>query len=185
MHRLGNLTLITASLNSAVSNGPWDGQKGKRAQLEKHDVLLLNRRVRKLSEGGWNEGLIDSRTSEMVEALLVTWPVPEGHVGTVASRSVSQAAEVSLKDVVVAGLLEPGTVLRARPGSWGDAQCTVLPSGDLQLDGKTFSSPSGAAQRIRKGSTNGWLFWELPDGRQLTDLRRQLLGQSAVADPVG
>ena len=185
VHRLGNLTLITASLNSAVSNGPWDGEKGKRAQLEKHDVLLMNRRVRELSEGGWNEELIDSRTSEMVEALLATWPVPEGHVGTVASRSVAQASEVSLKDLVVAGLLEPGTVLRARPGAWGDAQCTVLPSGDLQLDGKTFSSPSGAAQRIRKGSTNGWVFWELPDGRQLTDLRRQLLGQSAVVDPVG
>jgi hypothetical protein len=66
-------------------------------------------------------------------------------------------------------------VLNARPGSWGAAKCTVLPTGDLELDGKAYASPSGAAQQIRKGSTNGWMFWELPDGRRLTDLRTELV----------
>lgn len=174
VHRLGNLTLITSSLNSSVSNGPWLGEKGKRAQLEKHDVLLMNRRVRAVSEAGWSEDLIDGRTAEMTGALLATWPVPAGHKGAVAPRTVSQSADVSLKDLVVAGLLVPGTVLRPRSGSWGPAECTVLDNGDLELAGKRYGSPSGAAQQIRKGSTNGWQFWELPDGRRLSDLRTEL-----------
>ncbi len=31
VHRLGNLTLLSGSLNSAVSDGSWLGQNGKRA----------------------------------------------------------------------------------------------------------------------------------------------------------
>ena len=42
VHRLGNLTLLTASLNAKVSNGPWEA---KRAGLQKHDTLLLNSRL--------------------------------------------------------------------------------------------------------------------------------------------
>jgi hypothetical protein len=176
VHRLGNLTLITSALNSAVSNGPWTGEDGKHAQLEKHDVLLMNRRIREVAAGGWDEELIDRRSEQMVDALLATWPVPDGHVGTVTGRTASQHADASLKDLVVAGLLPPGTRLKARPGPWGQVECTVLANGDLELDGKTYSSPSGAGRQVRKGSTNGWRFWELPDGRRLRDVRA-LLGQ--------
>ena len=41
IHTLGNLTLLTGKLNSAVSNGPWSGTNSKRAGLEGHDVLIL------------------------------------------------------------------------------------------------------------------------------------------------
>ncbi|WP_344145792.1 GmrSD restriction endonuclease domain-containing protein [Nocardioides koreensis] len=179
VHRLGNLTLITSSLNSTVSNGPWDGEKGKRAQLEKHDVLLMNRRIRDVSADGWTEKLIDDRTATMVEALLATWPVPEGHVGAVTGRVAGEGGDTTLKDLVVAGILIPGTLLRARAGAWGHAECTVMANGDLQLDGKTYSSPSGAGRQIRKGATNGWVFWELPDGRRLKDLRAELASGTA------
>src|SRR2546425_6725866 len=37
---IGNLTLLTKSLNPAVSNGPW---ATKREQIRKHDKLDLNR----------------------------------------------------------------------------------------------------------------------------------------------
>jgi hypothetical protein len=53
-------------------------------------------------------------------------------------------------------------------------ECTVLANGELKVDGKTFSSPSGAASYVRKGATNGWGFWQLPDGRRLKDLRVEL-----------
>lgn len=174
VHRLGNLTLITASLNSSISNGPWLGENGKRRQLEKHDVLLMNRQLREMSQDGWDETLIDQRTQQMVDALLATWPVPDGHVGTVTARVRTEGTDIYLKDLVAAGLLSPGTMLQARSGAWGPAHCTVMSNGDLELDGKTYSSPSGAAQQIRKGSTNGWVFWELPDGRRLRDLREEL-----------
>ncbi len=42
VHRLGNLTLLTTSLNSKVSNGPW---ASKREALQQHDTLLLNSRL--------------------------------------------------------------------------------------------------------------------------------------------
>ena len=81
--------------------------------------------------------------------------------------------DASLKDLVAAGVLEPGTVLRPRAGAWGTPKCRLLTNGDLEVDGKTFSSPSGAGHHVRKGSANGWVFWELPDGRRLKDLRAQ------------
>ena len=179
VHRLGNLTLITSALNSAISNGPWEGSTGKYRALEKHDVLLINRRLREMSADGWDEKRIDDRTAEMVDALLATWPVPEGHVGTVTARVRTEGTDLYLKDLVAAGVLSPGTILRARAGAWGQVQCTVLDNGDLELNGVTYSSPSGAAQQIRKGSTNGWVFWELPDGRRLRDLREEVVAMRA------
>lgn len=173
IHRLGNLTLLTRSLNSSVSNGPWLGAGGKRAKLREHDVFLLNRRIEDVSAEGWDESLVDGRTSELIEALLATWPVPEGHLGTVKDTPAESLASVSLKQLIAAGLLAPGTPLRSRPGNWGDHEAVVLENGSLSLDGQVFSSPSAAGHHLRKGATNGWYFWLLPDGRRLTDLREE------------
>ena len=172
VHRLGNLTLVTTSLNSSVSNGGWLGPDGKRAALHAHDVMLMNRRVRDVSADGWTEDLIDRRTEEMIDAIVSTWPVPDGHEGAVAVHATATAADnASLKDLVARGLLTPGTQLRTRAGQWGGVQCVVLDDGDLLLDGKRFASPSGAGRHVRGRATNGWFFWLLPDGRRLNDLR--------------
>lgn len=84
VHRLGNLTLLTQSLNSEVSNGPWLGPEGKQAALQKHDVCLMTRDVWHHTDG-WDEEAIDARTEQLVSALLATWPVPAGHQGHVDS----------------------------------------------------------------------------------------------------
>jgi hypothetical protein len=45
---LGNLTSVTAQLNGAMSNAPWlhaDPKMSKRAALDEHDVLFLNREI--------------------------------------------------------------------------------------------------------------------------------------------
>ena len=55
IHTLGNLTLLTAKLNKAVSNGLWDGENGKRSELRKHDLLLLNRDLNGFSGNGWTD----------------------------------------------------------------------------------------------------------------------------------
>lgn len=181
VHRLGNLTLITSSLNSSVSNGPWLGPDGKWAGLNAHDVMLMNRRVRDLSVHGWTEELIDQRTHEMIDAVAATWPVPEGHEGGVAQRSVASAGDnASLKDLVARGLLTPGTQLRTRAGKWGGVQCVVQDDGALLLDGQRYTSPSGAGRKVRGRATNGWFFWLLPDGRRLNDLRAGQGASSAV-----
>jgi hypothetical protein len=171
VHRLGNLTLLTSSLNSSVSNSAWLGDRGKRVKLREHDVFLLNRRIEDVSSDGWDEGRIDQRTTALIRTLLVTWPVPAGHAGEVKDAPPAAAAMVTLKQLIAAGHLVPGTVLSSRPGTWGDHEAVVLDNGDLSLDGRVFNSPSAAGHHLRKGATNGWYFWILPDGRRLADLR--------------
>lgn len=78
---------------------------------------------------------------------------------------------ISLKQLIAAGHLTPGAILRSRSGSWGDREAIVLDNGDLTLDGQVFNSPSAAGHHLRKAPTNGWYFWRLPDGRRLADLR--------------
>ena len=173
VHRLGNLTLLTQALNSAVSNGPWSGPKGKRARLRDHDLFLMNRRVEDVSVDGWDEARIDERTAALTEALLATWPVPDGHVGEVEDASVEPAASVGLPQLIATGLLAPGTVLSSRAGAWGEREAIVLDNGHLTVDGHEFGSPSAAGRHVRKGATNGWAFWRLADGRRLADLRKE------------
>ena len=75
VHRLGNLTLLTTSLNSKVSNGPW---ASKREALQAHDTLLLNSRLLSTVDDTWDEAGIDARTEAMIDVLLATWPAPAG-----------------------------------------------------------------------------------------------------------
>lgn len=62
VHRLGNLTLLTASLNSAVSNSGWSGSGGKRLALDEHDVMLMTRHLSRDHADTWDETGIDART---------------------------------------------------------------------------------------------------------------------------
>lgn len=116
VHRFEHLTLITSSLNSSVSNGPWLGEKGERVALDRHDVLLMNREIRQASALGWNESLIDARTEQVLDALVATWPVPAGHKVTLAQPALTDTY-ISVKDLIDAGLLQPGTFLRRVPAS--------------------------------------------------------------------
>ncbi|WP_243794290.1 DUF262 domain-containing protein [Saccharopolyspora gloriosae] len=171
IHRLGNLTLLTEGLNSKVSNGPWLGEEGKRATVRKHDVFLLNKRIEDMSDDGWDETRIDQRTAALIDGLLTTWPVPEGHLGEIKDAPAAAVTYVSLQQLIAAGHLQPGTILRSRPGNWGEHEAVVLDGGDVKLDGQTFNTPSAAGHHVRKGATNGWHFWLLPDGRRLADVR--------------
>lgn len=177
VNRLGNLTLITASLNASVSNGPWLGEKGKRAALNKHDVLLMNRELSKVSGDGWNEQLIDQRTAELTKALLDTWPVPEGHQGNVIDRATSfTKTTITYADLVTAGLLKVGTVLVCIDPHWPDARCEVLPAGEVLYQDVRMKSPAHAARVVRGGkSGNAWWFWQVEGGPELHELREQLL----------
>ncbi|WP_328531035.1 DUF262 domain-containing protein [Nocardioides sp. NBC_00368] len=172
VHRLGNLTLLTSSLNSTVSNGSWST---KRSKLDSADVFLLNRAVKHVDE--WNEASIDDRTAIMAEALLSAWPVPPGHIGAVADSAPAAEKWVEIKHLLAAGLLSAGTVLVARPGNWATTTATVTETGQLDITGALYESPSAAASAVRGGNTNGWKFWRLEDGRLLADVRASLRGE--------
>jgi len=171
VHVLGNLTLLTGSLNSAISNGPWLGESGKRSQLDKHDVILMNRPIRQDAQNGWDEHLIEARTDKLIDAILETWPVPEGHTGTLHDDSVTETMWIELKHLLQAGLLSVGTALTAPNGKDHDTGGVVLAGGRIEVEGKIFDSPSGAARHVRGRAANGWTFWRVPDGRRLEDLR--------------
>lgn len=177
VHRLGNLTLLTASLNASVSNSAWLGDKGKRAELRRHDVLLINRTILDRAVEGWDEHAIDERTSELTRALLETWPVPAGHLGKVVDRAsrVSRAT-VTYAQLVDAGLLEVGTTLVCTDERWPDARCEVLAGGQVEYEGKRYTDPAGAARVVRQGqSGNAWYFWRAHDGVTLNTLRERFL----------
>jgi hypothetical protein len=171
VHRLGNLTLLTKSLNSKVSNGPW---RAKRSVLMDHNTITLTGRVIKRTEDSlWNEELIDERTSELIDRLLQVWPVPTGHHGKVVDPQTKAGDWVELKHLIDATLLAPGDKLVATHRDFKGREATVTANGAIELDGKRYASPSAAGYALRAKSTNGWYFWAVEDGRRLRDVRTE------------
>ena len=74
LQSIGNLTLITGSLNSGVSNGPWEN---KRAALAKHSVLHLNKDLLDRAGEGWDEAAIQERSRRLARVAAAVWPVPD------------------------------------------------------------------------------------------------------------
>lgn len=183
--RLGNLTLLTSKLNSKVSNGPW---ASKRTALLEHNTIKLTGRLIEQTEGKeWNEALIDQRTEALINVLLEIWPVPGGHLGQVVDPQAKAQDWVQLKHLMEAGLLEPGATLSTTHSNFAGVRATLSADGKLEIDGRRFHTPSGAAKQVRGKATNGWHFWSLDDGRRLRDLRAEFMdGESGEveADPV-
>lgn len=74
IHRLGNLTLVTGSLNPAIGNDPW---AQKRPEIEKYSKLRLNRLLLDQYPTTFDEDSIDQRGAELVERLIEEWPGPD------------------------------------------------------------------------------------------------------------
>ncbi|HJL23502.1 MAG TPA: DUF262 domain-containing protein, partial [Polyangiaceae bacterium LLY-WYZ-15_(1-7)] len=72
VHCIGNLTLVTGSLNPSLSNDPW---KAKRAQLKEHSHLKLNALL--CENDTWDEDAIEERGEWLAGQLSEVWPGPE------------------------------------------------------------------------------------------------------------
>jgi hypothetical protein len=72
IHTFGNLTLVTKSLNSSLSNGPW---AQKRDFILQHSALNLNRQFHKID--AWDEDQIDKRGMHLYNAATQIWPQPK------------------------------------------------------------------------------------------------------------
>ncbi len=70
---VGNLTLITQSLNSDASNEPWDR---KREKLDPHTVLQLNRTLLKHAGPYRDEDRIRLRGLKLADLACKVWPRP-------------------------------------------------------------------------------------------------------------
>ena len=71
VNKIGNLTLLTKSLNPAISNGPWES---KRREILRHSAIHLNRAF--LEADTWDEEAILNRTKMLFGHALKIWPCP-------------------------------------------------------------------------------------------------------------
>ena len=84
LKRLGNLTLITGTMNSSIRHKAW---KTKRKELKNHSDLPITKDYLELDE--WNEATMASRADDLAEIAVEIWPgLPrtdtENEVGEVA-----------------------------------------------------------------------------------------------------
>jgi hypothetical protein len=172
IHTLGNLTLLTGKLNSKVSNGPWRGTGGKREGLEGHDVLFLNRELLKKAGDRWTDDAIAVRTKDLTEAIIQIWPVPPNHKsGFSPDRKPRLRKKVHLSDLINAGVLTPGMLLFPARKKYRDRVATLLPDGQVEVDGVAYASPSDAASAVAGKRMGGWWFF-LTDQANRTSLRK-------------
>jgi hypothetical protein len=182
MHTIGNLTLLTGRLNSRASNGPWLGEKGKREALQAHDVLFLNRELVRGNPEPWTEQAIRARTEAMITDMLGIWPVPPGHRIGFGTGKVRPLPSLEILDLINADVLSPGTILTPRNSKFADRRATVLGNGQLDLEGKVFATPSGAAVALTGKPTNGWWFFlvDVAAKRSLRDVLRAYVEKLSV-----
>ena len=71
IHTIGNLTLTSGRLNQSMSNGPW---QDKRASLDAHSVLFLNKDLLDHAPEQWDEAAIEARSRRLHAAAVRVWP---------------------------------------------------------------------------------------------------------------
>ncbi len=71
IHTIGNLTLVTLSANSSLSNDDW---QSKKAKINESSLLKLNHTIAKQDE--WNEDLIKARSAELAGYINEIWKHP-------------------------------------------------------------------------------------------------------------
>ena len=113
------------------------------------------------------------------------------------TRRPAASYDVSVKDLLDAGLIRPGLKLRKRYlGS--EVEATIEPDGRVRYGSETFKSLSiaaGAARVAVKGppsdgrryyQTNGWTFWEYEDEagrrREIQEIRERYLADRSARD---
>jgi hypothetical protein len=182
IHTLGNLTLLTGKLNSKVSNGPWLGSGGKQEALRSHDVLFLNRGFWDGSGDQWTDEKIRERARELARLVIQIWPVPANHKSGFTSEKSRPRKKVQLIDLIVGGALSPGMSLFPRRKHLSHHAATLLPDGQVELNGIAFPHATDAATAIVGKRTNGWRFFltDQTSRRSLRDVRRDYVNAMAV-----
>lgn len=103
--------------------------------------------------------------------------------------------DVSLSDLIQAGLLSPGQELIMNYKQRGATNrqtytATITDDGDIVVEGRSFSAPSYAALYCiqKSGSTrntvNGWTSWKTHEEKFLAEIRAQFLETRGANTPV-
>lgn len=129
LHTLGNLTLTTQKLNTALSNGAYEN---KRVALAGESRLRLNTLFQ--TQMKWDETVIQRRSEELADDLLLIWHGPEGQV---APQGVSTALEISTDAYTTIEALREDLKLNTMPSF---AVGGSAAGGDVQLFNNDWGS---------------------------------------------
>jgi len=147
--KMGNLTLLTHSLNASVSNGPFDV---KMPAVRAHSSLALNRELGAYQT--WDEDAVAERGLALFEVARSVWGAPERPEGTITERSNS-AVDYG------AGLPPIGTKCSFRYADkiWN----ADIVEGGMRIEGidRLASTFSSASRMVTGTSRNGWMDWRL------------------------
>jgi len=174
LHTIGNLTLLTQSLNAAVSNGPFNA---KSKAIATDSDLRLNAWLRIGEHKHWSESDIIERGSRLFERGLALWPRPANTPREPSERAARPPFTERLQRMIASGSLVEDEVLTLSYKEHSFAG-QVTPSGIRLADG--VYSPSDAAVRCyasvghKRKSENGWRVWRTKRGASLKDLLMEL-----------
>ncbi|MEC5218803.1 hypothetical protein RCH09_003777 [Actimicrobium sp. GrIS 1.19] len=172
VNKIGNLTLLTGSLNTLVSNGPYSV---KMPAVRSHSSLALNRELNKFED--WDEISISKRGQSLFSCACKIWEGPDHQTDiSFATSNWSSLIKQSAK------LPPDGTLVRFT--YFGKLATGKVVDGDLYVDGMEgkFSSLSSASSAITGTSRNGWNDWYLLDEQgnwTLANEWRQLAAHAA------
>jgi len=108
VNTIGNLTLVTKSLNGFLSNRPWtdaeaqglreggEAGKGKRSLLNSFSLLVLNKRILDAHIEEWTEADIAQRSDELAKAVCDVWPGPIGEIQAAAREAIGSTRDEEL-----------------------------------------------------------------------------------------
>lgn len=147
--KLGNLTLLTGALNSAVSNGPYSV---KMPAVRSHSSLALNRDLNEFDS--WDEEAITARGLSLFETASRIWMAP-----------ALQADRENERTNDAPGLPVDGTACRFTYA--GRRYEGRIENRGLVVEGvdRHFASLSAASRFITRTHRNGWNDWYFQDDR--------------------
>lgn len=144
--QMGNLTLLTHSLNASVSNGPYSI---KMPAVRAHSSLALNRDLNSYSD--WNEDTVIARGTALFSLARVIWESPER----------PEAPVQAFEDNVF--FPPAGTHCKFTYG--GNEYSGMIEDSGLHVHGfeTPFRTFSAASRTITQTRRNGWNDWYLLD----------------------
>lgn len=145
LHSLGNLTLTTQKLNTALSNGPYEA---KRAELARQSRLRLNTLFQ--TQMHWDEGVIQQRSQELANVLISIWHGPSGQV---TPEVISDVMELGVDAFQTIQELKKALDQEPLPGFWVG---TSSQGEDMQLFSSDWGSRSARYHVEVVEDETGW-----------------------------
>jgi len=191
---LGNLTLITSALNSALRDSDWD--KKRKGTSGAHGLNMFAQGIETFSSylerDEWDEEVIKERADMLIEHALNVWDVPEelqkrrpvtmeGAIEVFCTGSGAEANGMYNGDSLTV-LKGSSAVLEPRPSFEKHSyyplrqeliETKVLEEGEgfyVFASDYTFSSPSAAASIVVGGAADGPSKWKDIDGNMVGQL---------------